>query len=54
MSLPGVVQEYTVRTVDDSHEEDEEEHGGDDDEAGDDDDEAGDRDCIHTASVVFQ
>ncbi len=25
MSLPGVVQEYTVRTMDDSHEDDEEE-----------------------------
>ena len=50
MSLPGVVQEYTVRTMDDSHEDDEEEEHDDDDS----EDEAGDRDCIHTASVVFQ
>ena len=51
MSLPGVVQEYTVRTRDDSHEEDEEEEHDDGD---DDDDEAGDRDYSHTVSVVIQ
>jgi len=35
--------------MDDSYEDEEEEH-----DDGDDDDESGDRDCIHTASVVFQ
>jgi hypothetical protein len=52
VSLPGVVQEYTVRTMDDSHEDDEDDEEDEHDDG--DDNEAGDRDCIPIVSVVFQ